>query len=137
TACAVKSLRRSGMLPGDSILIIGLGIMGQLHVALARHAGAGMIMGADFVPYRREKALELGADFAFDPAQGSVEEAVKARTDNQMAEVVVVGPGTIEAMELGIRCVARGGTVVLFTASPPEASLPVSPYHLYFNEIRL
>lgn len=137
TACAVKSLRRSGLLPGDSTLIIGLGIMGQLHVALARHAGAGTIMGADFVPYRRQKALELGADVTFDPAQGSVEEAVKAQTDNQMAEVVIVGPGTIEAMELGIRCAARGGTVVLFTASPPAASLAVSPYHLYFNEIRL
>ncbi|MGH8005699.1 MAG: sorbitol dehydrogenase, partial [Candidatus Binatia bacterium] len=37
----------------------------------------------------------------------------------------------------GIRCAARGGTVVLFTASTPEAMLAVSPYHLYFNEIRL
>jgi L-iditol 2-dehydrogenase len=137
TACAVKSLRRSGMQPGDGVLIIGLGIMGQLHVALARHAGAGTLIGTDFVPYRRAKALELGADFALDPAQDSLEEAVKQHTSGQMAEVVIVGPGSIEAMELGIRCAARGGTVVLFTASPPEASLAVSPYHLYFNEIRL
>ncbi len=54
-----------------------------------------------------------------------------------MAEVVIVGPGSIEAMELGIRCAAKGGTVVLFTASPPEALLPIAPYHLYFDEIRL
>jgi L-iditol 2-dehydrogenase len=54
-----------------------------------------------------------------------------------MTEVVIVGPGSIEAMGLGIRCAAKGGTVVLFTASPPEATLAVAPYHLYFNEIRL
>ncbi|MEW6297007.1 MAG: alcohol dehydrogenase catalytic domain-containing protein [Thermodesulfobacteriota bacterium] len=137
TACVVKSLRRSGLVPGDRVLIIGLGIMGQLHVALARHAGAGTIMGADFVPYRRAKALELGADLALDPAQGSIEEAVKTYTNGRLAEVVIVGPGTIAAMELGLRCAARGGTVVLFTASPPEAALTVSPYSLYFNEIRL
>ena len=137
SACAVKSLRRSGFQSGERVLIIGLGIMGQLHVALARHAGAGSVIGADFVPYRREKARQLGADLVLDPAQGKIEDALREHTNGQMAEVVIVGPGSIEAMELGIRCAARGGTVVLFTASPPEALLQVSPYHLYFNEIRL
>src|SRR5262245_51044642 len=80
TACAVKSLRRSGLQPGDRVFVIGLGIMGQLHVALARHAGAEAVIAADFVPYRREKARELGADVALDPAQGSVEEAVREQT---------------------------------------------------------
>jgi L-iditol 2-dehydrogenase len=137
TACAVKSLRRSGLQAGERVFIIGLGIMGQLHVALARQAGAEAIIAADFVPYRREKARELGADVLLDPAQGSMEDAVRDYTNGEMAEVVIVGPGSIEAMELGIRCAAKGGTVVLFTASPPEATLAVAPYHLYFNEIRL
>lgn len=137
TACAVKSLRRSGLHAGERVFIIGLGIMGQLHVALARHAGAGSVIGTDFVPYRREKALQLGADLVLDPAQGNVEDAVKTYTNGEMAEVVIVGPGSIEAMELGIRCAAKGGTVVLFTTSTPEALLAVSPYHLYFNEISL
>lgn len=137
TACAVKSLRRSGLQPGDRIVIIGLGIMGQLHVALARHAGAESVIATDFVPYRRERALQLGATLALDPAQSGVETAVREHTNGEMAEVVIVGPGSIEAMELGVRCAAKGGAVVLFTASPPEAVLPVSPYQLYFNEIRL
>ena len=137
TACAVKSLRRSGLQPGDRILIIGLGIMGQLHVALARHAGAEEVIAADFVPYRREKARELGADLVLDPAQGSIADAVRDYTKGEMAEVVIVGPGSIDAMELGVRCAAKGGTVILFTASPPEATLALVPYHLYFNEIRL
>ncbi len=136
-ACSVKAVRRSRLQAGESVFIIGLGIMGQLNVALARHAGAGTIMGTDFVPYRRDKALQLGANVAFDPAQGPVEEAIRGYTNGEMAEVVIVGPGSIEAMELGIRCAAKGGTVVLFTTSTPEATLPVSPYDLYFNEISL
>ena len=137
TACTVKSMRKSGMQAGDRVFIIGLGIMGQLHAALARHAGAGRVIGTDFVPYRREKALALGADLTFDPALGNIEEQLRQHTHGEMAEIVIVGPGSIEAMELGIRCAAKGGTVVLFTTSTPEAILPVSPYHLYFNEIRL
>lgn len=137
TACVIKSLRKSGLHVGERVFIIGLGIMGQLHVTLARHAGAESVISTDFVPYRREKALQLGADYALDPAQGSLEEQLRERTNGEMAEVVIVGPGSIEAMELGIRCAAKGGAVVMFTTSTPEATLPVSPYHLYFNEIRL
>ncbi len=137
TACAVKSLRRSRLTARERIFIIGLGIMGQLHVALARHLGAEQIMATDFVAYRRDKALQLGADIVIDPALGAVEDAVHDHTNGEMAEVVIVGPGSVEAMELGLRCAARGGTVVLFTTGTPEAILSVSPYHLYFNEISI
>jgi L-iditol 2-dehydrogenase len=137
TACVVKSLRKSGLQGGESVLIIGLGIMGQLHVALARHAGAEQVLGTDFVAYRRDKARQLGADMAFDPSEGNVVDQLRDHTNSDMAEVVIVGPGSVEAMELGLRCVAKGGTVVFFTTSTPDARLSVSPYELYFNEIRL
>jgi L-iditol 2-dehydrogenase len=137
TACAVKSLRRSRLAAGERIFIIGLGIMGQLHVALARHLGAGQIVATDFVAYRRDKALQLGADVVIDPAAGSVEDTLRDHTNGEMAEVVIVGPGSVEAMELGLRCAARGGTVVLFTTGTPEAVLSVSPYHLYFHEVSI
>ena len=137
TACAVKALRRARLQAAESVCVIGLGIMGQLNVALARHGGAGTIMGTDFVAYRRDKACELGADVAFDPADGPIEDAIRDYTKGEMAELVIVGPGTIEAMQLGIRCAAKGGTVLLFTTSPPGARLPIAPYDLYFNEISL
>ena len=100
-----------------------------------------MIIGTDLVPYRCEKAVELGADLAINPGDlpgnRNVEEALKEYTKGEMAEVVIVGPGSIEAMELGIRCATKGGTVVLFTASKPEDMLTLFPNDLYFNEIRL
>ena len=136
-ACVVKSLRRARLQSGERIFIIGLGIMGQLHVALARHAGVEQILATDFVPYRREKALQLGADVVIDPAAGNIEDAVREHTHGDMAEVVIVGPGSIEAMELGLRCAARGGTVVLFTTSTPDAALRVFPHQLYFSEISI
>src|SRR5205085_11005508 len=51
-ACVVKSLRRAGLRVGESVLVIGLGIMGMMHVKLARHLGAGTIIGADLFEQR-------------------------------------------------------------------------------------
>ena len=50
---------------------------------------------------------------------------------------MIVGPGSIEAMELGLRLAGRGANVVLFTASRPDDRLAVAPFDLYFREIRL
>jgi L-iditol 2-dehydrogenase len=136
-ACTVKSVRRGGIGGGERVAIIGLGIMGQLHVVLARHLGARQIIGLDRVPFRLQRARELGADAVVHVDEESPAEAVAALTSGALADVVIVGPGSIEAMELGMSLAGRGSTVVLFTASRPDDRLAVAPYDLYFREIRL
>ena len=136
-ACTVKSIRRAGLSGGERIAIVGLGIMGQLHVLLARDGGAGQIIGLDRVPFRLERARELGADAVIHVDEGDPVAAVRDATGGALADVVIVGPGSIEAMELGLELAGRGATVVLFTASRPEDRLAVRPYDLYFREIRL
>ncbi len=134
-ACVVKGMRRLGLKKGESILVIGLGVMGALFVALARHMGAGRITGADMVPYRLEKALEIGADEVIDvskePLTGKFEAAPAA------ADRVVVGPGNASAMAQGIACAAPGGTVLFFTPPPPGETLRIEPNALYFKEINI
>jgi len=136
-ACTVKSLRRAGLHGGERVVVIGLGIMGQLHVVLARHAGARQIVGLDRVPFRLERARELGADAVVHVDERDPIEAVRTLTDGALADAVIVGPGSIEAMQLGLALAGRGASVVLFTASRPEDRLSVQPYDLYFREIRL
>ena len=136
-ACTVKSLRRAGLSGGERVVIIGLGIMGQLHVLLARDAGARQIIGLDRIPFRLERARQLGADAVVHVDERDPAEAVRELTNGELADAVIVGPGSIEAMELGVALAGRGATVVLFTASRPEDRLPVAPYDLYFREIRL
>lgn len=136
-ACTVKSLRRAALSGGERVVVIGLGIMGQLHVVLARHADASQIIGLDRVPFRLDRARALGADAVVHVDEQDPVEAVRALTDGALADAVIVGPGSIEAMQLGLALAGRGATVVLFTASRPEDRLPVQPYDLYFREIRL
>ncbi len=135
-ACVVKSLRRGAVARGQTVVVIGVGIMGQLHVALASQAGARVI-ALDRVAFRLERARELGADASVDVSAEDPVEAVRKLTGGEMAEVVFVGPGSIDAMETGVKLAAPDGRVVLFTCSQPNDVLPVKPFDLYFREISL
>jgi L-iditol 2-dehydrogenase len=137
TACVVKSLTRAGQVADASVLIIGLGVMGQLHVVLARHLGARQVIGADLVATRCALARALGADVVIDASSGDLAAQVADVTAGEGVEIVIVGPATTDALELGLRCVARGGTVVQFMGTPPEARLQLSTNDVYFREIRL
>ena len=135
-ACVVKSLRRGGVRAGDTVVVIGAGIMGQLHVVLGRRLGARVIV-ADRVPFRLLRARELGATAVVHVDETDVRSAVADLTGGAMADVVIVGPGSIQAMETGVALAGAGGRVVFFTTSTPDAVLGVHPFKLYFDEISL
>lgn len=137
-ACVVQALRRrSQVREGDRVLVIGMGIMGQLLALVARHDGAGRVIVADRVRYRLDRALELGADLAVDVTREDLKDAVSRATDGDMADLVIVGPGSLEAMASGLSAVGTGGTVQLFTPARPGAQLPVDPYDLYSRDLTL
>jgi L-iditol 2-dehydrogenase len=127
-ACVVKSLRRSGLAHGDRCYVIGLGVMGQLHVLAARELGAE-VFGSDFIPARRASAERNGA-IAVHP-----DEVQKALPEG--ADVVICGPGSAPAMQAAFAAVAPGGTVVMFTPFDPKIHLEVPPDRFYFGDLRL
>jgi L-iditol 2-dehydrogenase len=136
-ACVVKSLRRAGLRAGDSVLVIGLGVMGMMHVKLARHHGAGLIIGADLFADRARRAKQLGADHGIVVEGENLTEQVREITLGAMADIVIVGPGTSRALVAGIAAAGKAATVVQFTATPPEDEITLRPHDLYFSETRL
>ncbi|BCB95891.1 sorbitol dehydrogenase [Dissulfurispira thermophila] len=137
TACVVKSLKRASIKEGDTILIIGLGVMGQMHVLLAREFGAKKIIGADMIQFRLNKALEFGADHVIDISKENFIDRLKDLTNNFMADIVIVGPNSASAMQQGIKAVASGGTVVFFTPARPDEMLTIDPNYIYFRDINI
>lgn len=134
-ATVVKSIRRGRLRAGDRILIIGLGVMGLLHVMLARRLGAGEIFAADRVPRRLASAREAGADHVIDVRETPPAQVVRDVTAGEGADVVIVGPGSIEAIQAGFEAAAPGGTLVLFTPTEPEARWMLPVHDAYFREV--
>lgn len=137
-ACAVQALKRkSPVRSGDHVLVVGAGMMGQILMLTARHYGAATVIASDRVRWRLDKALELGADAAVDVSAERLTKGVGSATNGEMADLVVVCPGSIAAMETALDVVAPGGTVCLFTPSSEDEHLPISPHDFWFNHITL
>jgi L-iditol 2-dehydrogenase len=127
-ACVVKSLRRSGLREGDRLYVIGLGVMGLLHVLLAKALGAE-VFASDFIAQRRAVAQRNGAT-AFSPEE--VDRVLPAGAD-----VVICGPGSDDAMASALRACAPSGTVVMFTPFPPDVPVTLDSNRLYFDDLRV
>ena len=76
------AIRKCRLEFGESAIVMGLGVLGQLAVKLLRAAGAAPVIAADPVMGKREEALALGADFAFDPLAPDFAAQVKAVTES-------------------------------------------------------
>lgn len=137
TACVVKALKRADVRRGDTVLVIGLGVMGQLNILLAREYGAERIIGADMVPFRLNKAKEFGADDIINVSKDSLSDSLKVLTGGEMADVVIVGPNSVDAMKQGISAVGAGGRVLFFTPAKPGDKLTVDPNDLYFRDVNI
>lgn len=127
-ACVVKSLRRSGIRAGERLYVIGLGVMGLLHVLAAATLGAE-VYGSDFLPERRALAERNGAA-AFHP-----DDLRRALPDG--ADAVICGPGTAGAMLAAVEAVSPAGTVVMFTPFPPDVPVTIDSQKMYFGDLRV
>ncbi len=136
-ACCVRGINRASIRPGDSVLVLGAGSNGLMLAQLAQQRGAVPVMIVDPIAYRRQRALDVGIDYALDPQTGTVVDQIHALNDRRKPDVVIVTPSSISAMQQGIELVGPGGTVLLFAPPPPEALLPVTPNTLFFQEISL
>jgi L-iditol 2-dehydrogenase len=134
-ACVVKSLRRARIRAGDRVLVIGAGVMGLLHLLLARRRGASVLV-ADRVSSRLRRAEALGAD-TVDVRRLDLAPSIRALTDGEGADIVVVGPGNPEAIDAGYRSAAPGGVVILFTPTPPDVTWPLPVHDAYFREVSI
>ena len=108
----MAALRKCRLEFGESVLVMGQGVLGQIAVKLARAAGAAPIMVGDPIPAKRKAALALGADFAFDPSVPDFGEHVKAVTDGG-AKVVVEVTGVDRALDNALDATACFGRVAL------------------------
>lgn len=134
--CVVRGQRLARLQPGQSVLILGSGISGLLHLLLARASGAGRVITTDISEYRLEAARRFGADTAIHAGE-DVPAEVRRANDNRLADLVIVCAGALSAFTQALRCVDRGGTVMFFAPTGPDALLPVPVNEFWRNGIKL
>ena len=98
---------------GESAMVMGLGLLGIFAIQFCRLNGAYPLVAADLNPVRRELALRLGADYAFDPSEPDFAEKVKAVTEGKGIRGTVEVTGVSAAMKQALDCAAPMGRISL------------------------
>lgn len=135
-ACAIRGQRNAALKPGQSVLVLGCGVAGILHILLAKAQGAGKILATDIHQFRRKFAMRMGASAVTD-AHRDLPYWVKKNNDGRLADLVIVCAGVLEAFAQALRCVDRGGTVLCFATTPPGQDLLLPLSDFWRREIKL
>ncbi len=136
-ACVLRGQRLAQLQSGQTVLVIGSGVAGLLHIQLARASGAGCIVATDIVDYRLEAARKFGADIALH-AKDYTPASLRRAADGRLADLVVICSGATSAMNQALQSVERGATVLFFAPTEPGVSIPISVNDLFWrNEITL
>jgi len=135
-ACVLRGQRRLGIRPGDTVLVLGSGVSGILHIQLARAFGAARVLATDINEYRLRAAERFGADAAID-ARGDVPRLIRDANDGRPADHVIVSTAALPAIKQSLQCVDDTGRVLLFAPTPPGVELPLDLNDLWSRQLTL
>ena len=123
-ACVVRAARKARVNFGQSVVVLGAGPIGNLHVQMLRLCGAAPIIVADLSEDRCRMAIEAGADAAIsNPARLKAE--VLARTQGRGADIVIESVGSPRLYALAFDLIRKGGHVAFFGITGPGEAVPV------------
>ena len=129
-ACVLRGQRNARIRPGQSVLVLGSGISGLLHVGLARALGAGLVAAADTIPFRLAKAEEAGAHVTLKADEGLLD-SFRGANQGRLADLVIICfDGFIP---LALEAVEKGGTVLFFAGAPEGATLPAAINDIFWR----
>jgi L-iditol 2-dehydrogenase len=135
--CVVRAQVRAGIRPGSTVLVIGSGISGLLHIRLALALGAGRVFSTDLNPYRLDWARRCGVTEAFDAMEAGEDlpDLLRAANDGALADLVMLTAGTPSAIAQGLACLDSGATFVFFAPPSPGEPLGMPMHELWRREV--
>jgi L-iditol 2-dehydrogenase len=123
---------------GDTVVIIGTGPVGCIHISLARARGADKIFVADIVDERLELAKAFGPDATINAAQKDLVNEVRKLTDDKGADVIVTATPAPMAQIQAVEMARKGGRILLFGGLPKDKSKPgVDMNIVHYNGLHL
>ena len=135
-ACVIRGQRKAKIKADKSVLVIGSGISGLLHIQLAKASGASKIFATDINDYRLKAAKRFGADNVIN-AKENVPDRVKEINDGRGADLVIVCTSAVSAIKQVFRSVDRGGIILFFAPTKPGVDIPLPLWDVWHDGITL
>ncbi len=133
-ACVVRGQRLAGIKADDSVLVIGCGMAGLLHIKLAKTKGC-KITAVDINRMKLDVASRIGADAVIDGREDVAARIIEG--NGKKADVVLVCAAPEKALEQAWKCVDKGGVIVLFAVPGPDKNVIVPVNDFWMKEITI
>jgi L-iditol 2-dehydrogenase len=135
-ACVLRGLEESGVRPGDTVAVIGLGPIGMMFVRLAKAVFNARVIAIGRRPQQLQRAARMGADETVLNCEGAdVVGPVHEMTGGRGADVVIEAVGQPEVWQLAIKLLRRGGVVNFFGGCPDGTALSLDTNLLHYSEL--
>ena len=136
-ACVLRAQRRVQVEPGKTVLVLGSGIGGLLHIHLAGRLGATRVIATDIDDARLRAASRFGADLALN-AKEDIPVRLREVNEGRLADSIIVCTGAVTALQQAMECVERGGTILFFAPTDKDVTIPLSINELFWrNDVTL
>ena len=136
--CVVRAQHHAGVRPGSTVLVVGSGISGLLHIRLALALGAGRVVATDVSEYRLDYARRSGAVAVHAAEAGErLPDLLRDANDGRLADLVILCTSAPPAIAQGLACLESGATFVFFAPPPPDRPLAMPMAELWRREVTI
>ncbi|MDD6435518.1 MAG: zinc-binding dehydrogenase [Clostridiales bacterium] len=132
-ACVLRSFENANVTMSEDVVIVGGGIMGQLHNLVAKRKGCRTIF-VEPDEARRNMAKELGADVVINPMEVDAVEKIKELTNGYGAHVVFYTIGVLKLAQDYIEALRKGGSIVYYGSYHPSGKIEIDPNQIHYSE---
>ena len=117
-ACVLRGQDVLNIRPGETVLVIGAGPIGIMHVLLARLRGAGKVFVSELIAERAKQAEAFGAAQVINPSESDIEAFMMDATKGEGADVIVVAAPSRNAQEQALELASLRGRINFFGGLP-------------------
>jgi L-iditol 2-dehydrogenase len=135
-ACVVRAQRFADIGSGQTVLVVGSGISGLLHIQLARTRGAARIIATDISEYRLNAAKQFGADIVIHGAE-DVPARLREANEGRLADRVIVCTGAMPGIQQAIKSLDRAATLLFFAPTTAGIDVPIPLFDFWRDEIKV
>lgn len=135
-SCVVRAGKKIGLSVAESVVVIGAGPVGNMHIQMARLLGAAPIIAVELNPQRAELAGQCGADCVITDPERALEQ-IKQLTQGRGADVVIESVGHPELYKQALTFMRPGGRLLAFGLTDGETDIAIRPLEIILKEQRI
>lgn len=120
-ACVLRGQKQAWVKEGETVLVIGSGVSGILHIQMAKVNGASKVVATDVNDFKLRAAKKFGADETHNASEELTEKFDR----------VIVCAAALPAMEQAFKSIDRGGTILFFAPTKPDVKVPMPLWNLW------